>query len=123
MIDTLERDDTKVIICHAINKDDLWSDVFGSGWEEAHAFRDVEFLDGCDWETNGQAKVTCLDPDDPSEQETMTAVITVIDLANAWSDLTTRGFTHCHGLPLDSADACTSDAILQQAVYGDIVYG
>lgn len=121
MVDTLERDDTKVLVCHAVSKNDLWSDVFGSGWEDAPWWMDIEFID-CDWETHGQAKVTCLDPDDPDEQMTMTKVITVIDLANAVSALTESGYTHCHGHSLTSADACTSDAILQRAVYDDIIY-
>ena len=121
MDDVLQKDDTKILICRAVKKDDLWSDVFGSGGDVMPWWINVEFID-CTWDTHGQAKITALDPDDPDEQETLTKVITVQDLADAMSALTEGGFTHCGGHPLDSTDECTGDVILQQAVYGDIVY-
>lgn len=122
MSEGLERDDSKVLICRAVDKDDLWADVFGGGYEFLPWWRDVTFPNG-DWETHGTAVVTVLDPDDPDEQETITKELTVTDLANAWSALTTSGFHHCGNNTLDDADACTSDAVLQQAVFGGIIYG
>jgi hypothetical protein len=32
-------------------------------------------------------------------------------------------YTHCGGLDIDEPDACTADAILQVAVYNELVYG
>lgn len=54
------------------------------------------------------------------------AAITPLDIIQAFVTLVEKGYHHCSGYPiqdLDNADACTSDLVLQQAVYGEIVWG
>ena len=44
-------------------------------------------------------------------------------LARAYVRLKLDGWTHCGGCSVDDNDACTGDAILQVATFGDFVYG
>lgn len=44
-------------------------------------------------------------------------------LAEAFVKLKVDGWTHCGGDLVDEQDACTGDAILQVAAFGDFVYG
>jgi len=120
MSDLLQRDDTKILICFAKDKDDLWSDIFGGGWEYMEWWVNVDYQGG-DWEKHGKAVITYMNPDDPST--TLSKELTVVDLANAWSALTESGWHHCGNNTLDDPDACTSDAVLQQAVFGELIYG
>jgi hypothetical protein len=50
-------------------------------------------------------------------------VVTLYGLCKAYADLRAEGWTHCGGSLLDDNDACTEDAILQYAVFGEMVYG
>jgi hypothetical protein len=118
----LERDDSKILVCRAVDKNELWADVFGSGWEYSPWWISVDFTNG-DWEEHGEAVIKYLDPDDADEQQTATKTVTITDLANACSKLETQGWTHCGGEGLSDPDACTSDAVLQVAVFGELVYG
>jgi len=122
MLDTLERDDTKILVSKAMDKDDLWSSVFGSGWEYMDWWRNVKYLEG-DWDKSGQVVVTFLDPNDVTESKTATKRLNIVDIANAYSKLMAMGYTHCGGESIDEADACTSDALLQIAVFGEFIYG
>jgi hypothetical protein len=121
-MDTLERDDTKILICFAKDKNDLWSEVFGSGWEHSPWWVDIDLGEG-GWEKHGTAVIEYLNPDDPEEVKALTKTITVVDLANAVSALTEIGWTHCGGNAIHDSDWCTSDAVLQFAVFGEFIYG
>lgn len=51
-------------------------------------------------------------------------LVTVGMLANAYAKLKAEGATHCWGHPLfDDPDSCTEDALLQTAIFGELVYG
>lgn len=114
-------DDTQILICTTRDKDEVWSDVFGSGYWDIEWIRGVEFVD-CSWDKHGTANVTYIDPDGDGE-ETTTQSITVIDIANAMSNLTTMGWTHCGGDTFSEPDVCSTDAVLQVALMGEFVYG
>lgn len=58
--------------------------------------------------------------------ELINRIITPSDILQAFSKLVENGFSHCSGYPiqdLDNSDACTSDLVLQQAVYGEVIWG
>jgi hypothetical protein len=65
--------------------------------------------------------------DDPTDgAEVIRKILTPNEITRAFAKLVELGFTHCSGYPiqdLDNSDACTADLILQQAVYGEIVWG
>ena len=49
--------------------------------------------------------------------------VTLYSLCKAFADLQAEGWTHCGGCSVKDSDACTEDAILQRAVFGEFVYG
>lgn len=52
-------------------------------------------------------------------------VITRSDVLLAFSRLVEVGATHCNGHPIadiDNSDACTSDLVLQVAIYGSVMW-
>lgn len=49
--------------------------------------------------------------------------VTPQGLVNAYLELKRDGWTHCNDDSIDDSDSCTGDAILQYAVFGDLVYG
>lgn len=58
--------------------------------------------------------------------ELRNAIITPADITQAFARLVELKATHCSGYPiqdLDNCDACTSDLILQQAIYGEVAWG
>ena len=103
-----------------VDADELWSDVFGSGWEYSEWFTYVEYV-GCSWDTAGTAKVTHWSSDD--EGVTEVTSVTIDDIVRGYSILASDNWLHCNGDALNNPDACTSDAILQMAIYGELVYG
>ena len=79
-----------------------------------------------DWDYSALSKftVTAEDPDD--ENRTFTESFSAGDMEQAINQLIQKGYTHCGGTSisdLDSWDACVSDDVLQQVVYGDIIFG
>lgn len=58
-------------------------------------------------------------------QELKNVALTRSDVLLAFSRLVETGATHCSGYPIadiDNSDACTSDLVLQIAVYGSVVW-
>ena len=111
---------TKVTIPITVELEDLWSDIFGSGWEYSDWFVHIDYGDG-DWDRPSTIVVKHFSKDD--EEIVMRTTLTVEDVVNAYAKLAQQRYTHCGGCALDDPDACTSDAVLQHAVYGDIIYG
>lgn len=96
-----------------VDSQTLWAEVFGAyptywGWTEVH------FLAGSDWDKAGEAKVTIIDPEQSRRTVLGEKVLTVQDVAEAVSAL---------GFDWAQLDAASSDAILQQAVLGEVVFG
>jgi hypothetical protein len=109
-----------VMIPVTVNAEDLWSNVFGGGWEYSSVRITVKYSEGADWQTMGSANVTIGD----DAEERKTATVTVQELAEAYGKLVAMGYHHC-GAPieLDDMDACSSFDVLQMAVFGELVYG
>lgn len=58
--------------------------------------------------------------------ELVNRVVTPTDIIQAFVTLVEKGCYHCSAYPiqdLDNADACTSDLVLQQAIYGEVIWG
>jgi uncharacterized protein YwlG (UPF0340 family) len=109
-----------VTIPVTVNAEDMWSNVFGSGWEYSSVPITVKYGAGCDWEHMGTALVTIGE----DEEDRQTRNLTVMDLAEAYGKLIAMGYHHCGApLSLDDMDACASFDILQVAVFGELVYG
>jgi hypothetical protein len=50
-------------------------------------------------------------------------LVTVRSLAEAYVKLKQDGWRHCSHYDIDEEDACTGDALLQMAAFGEFVYG
>ena len=111
-----------VTINIAVDDNELWSEVFGSGFEgESHWIERIDFVEG-DWTTAGKVVIHA----DDYEGNTQVVPITVDDLGKALQELIKRNSKHCGGYLInatfDDWDACVGDMILQYAVWGNLVY-
>jgi hypothetical protein len=98
-----------------------WQAVTGGGfpsWSWWHSFNYGE--DGTSWEVPGSLKVIAEDPS--NERKTVSKTLTALDLLHAYKAMPNK--THCGGCDIiGDPDDCSSDLILQWAMYGEIVYG
>lgn len=107
-----------------ISADDLWLGVFGSGVNQFSWWQSFAFANG-DIERAGRALVTGERVSEGGWDYPVRAWITADDLAQAAElvlgryvqTLTRRPFE------LDNLDADAADVILQQAVFGEVIYG
>ena len=118
-----------VIIPVKVEAGGLWSSVFGGGWEFfGDHIKSVEFLNGSSWQEVGLARITALDPKD--EDKTVAVEVGIHDLVKAYAELLSQDTYASHSMAQSfygnsefDFDAMTSDCMLQQMVYGEIVYG
>ena len=98
---------------------EAWEAVTGSDFIYSW-WRGVRYSEGADWNTPGTLTVTVDDPDNPEEGE-LTRSFTAGDLLDAYDAMPHK--THCGTCDLiTDPDAC-SEAILQWAFFGEVVYG
>ena len=117
-----------VTVTVEIEADDLWSAVFGSGFESDPVslawLVDYSFVEG-DWDKSGIVKITYRNAEDEEVAESKT--YNVQDLAAALSNAIARGYRHvpCGGkidADFDNYDACVGELLLQIMVYGEEVF-
>lgn len=59
-------------------------------------------------------------------EELQTSIVTPDQLSDAFAVLVAKGWTHCGGYSLaelDEADSCLADLVIQQAIFGEQVFG
>jgi len=101
-----------------------WQAVFGSMGHVYEWFRQITYVEpDTNWETPGTVTIMAENPND--ETKTITKTLDAADLVRAYDQLRAAGGgTHCGTCDLiDDPDDCSSDLLLQQAMYGEIVYG
>lgn len=106
--------------------EELWSNIFGGGWDTLPWWSDFVYFDGADWDRIGRVRLTALDPDSGVTDE-VSKTLGIDDLATAYARCITAGYVDaCTGRPitldLTNTDACVSDTVLQMAVLGEVVY-
>lgn len=105
---------------YIIDADILWSRVFGADPEVAGShWRGIAFMEG-DWCCSGLVEVLLEDPND--EDKTVSRLITISDITAALSDVAFPAHLRQEILD-DNADCISADAVIQQIVYGEIIYG
>lgn len=106
-----------------VDTKELWSAVFGSGFETYEWYSEVEYLDGAGWDTPGQVRIVidCWDDD----EEPVEKVLSPNDILAVWAKFVEEGKTYwgTSYMDIDQADADFGDSILQYAILGDEVYG
>lgn len=116
---------SKIPVTIQMDADELWSEVFGSfGGYYPDWIHEIRFVTGS-WKKHGLCYITAESVDDSWAPPSDTKVhrVYVEDIAKAYGALMNMGWKHCGGCGVDDPDACTSDAVLQHAVYGKFVFG
>lgn len=115
---------SKIPVTIQMDADELWRDVFGSmGAYLPEWIHNIRFVTGS-WDKHGLCYITAeSDVDDWSPSDTKVYRVYVEDLAKAYSTLMSQGWSHCGGCGLDDPDICTTEALLQHAIYGRFVFG
>lgn len=118
-----EKNTESIVIPIVMDKNYLWSNVFGS-WNGAFPWWvSIEYFGDTDWDTYGAVKITYLVDVDNSE-ETASKILRVEDIADAYASVVANQYHHCgETVNIDRMDECASDLVLQQAVFGDVIYG
>ncbi len=113
-------EDKKVLVPVYIDKDELWSEVFGSAYEQAGDWwLDEHYVSG-DWETHGEVRIGYLDEDENPQSITLT----IKDIARGYGIAVEQGYHHCGSyVDFRNMDACSGDIILQCAIFGQLIYG
>jgi hypothetical protein len=108
-----------------VNMCDLWENMLGGGYFYHEWFSDFRELDsdnpleGYDDDNNPKPQNFRVWEHDEMKWHN----VTLDKLARGYVKLKTDGWTHCGGHHIDEEDACTGAAILQQAIFGEQVYG
>jgi hypothetical protein len=114
-----------VTIPMQVNAQDLWESTWGSGFETWSWWRRLDYVGDAAWDVIGKVKLGVTDPNDPSERKIKTKTIGLDDIVAAVAGLAAVQPT-VWGTPVtdfESWDACVSDAVLQFAVFGEVIYG
>jgi len=120
---TMNTTAEKVRITVDVEAEELWSSVFGSGFESDPVndewLRGFRFIQG-DWETPGLIELDYLGEDQKYHKQTYN----IHDLAAALSTAIAKSYHHvpCGGkidADFSNYDSCVGDLLLQVMVYGE----
>ncbi len=114
-----------VTLTRTVDAAEFWSAIWGANPETSgDHWRDLEFLSGGSWEHPTEVYVELADPDD--EFLTLQSIITLNDLVTAYNGLQSHdgpGGVDRSYLDLEDMDRIGADAIIQFAVYGEVIFG
>lgn len=101
---------------------ELWSMIMGAGWEMWGWWIKYEYRGG-EWDTPCTLRVTAWGSDEGEDpDEYITTDITIADVVSALTALGGIGMVHAD-LAKRDFDASSSDCVIQQCVYGEVMYG
>lgn len=104
----------KINLAMQVDADELWSSVFGSGFDTFPWWHSVQFLDGAEWNVRGTVELEIDDPEFPEGSgKYRTMYVNVYDLAAHWRV----------GDDPEDMDSIAADALLQSVIFGTEVYG
>jgi len=112
-----------------IDGNELWSAVFGSGFEQLPWWKSLKFVN-CDWnkmptDQIGHVRIGVEDPEFGDEETVQYEDIKIADLVRGLEACIEKGYHHC-GMPISldfqDYDSCAGDFVLQCAIFGDTVY-
>lgn len=103
--------------------EEIWSMICGSAWETWSWWQGWKY-DGGDWDKPCDLWVIVDDPftDDEYSLDVLCAKVTVADIVRALEELSDSApIMDC--LLNDDFDAVYGDVIMQQAIFGEVIYG
>lgn len=108
----------RIKLTEEVDAKDFWMHIMGAGWETWTWWKAVSYVSNANWDTPGIVQLTIWDPDTESNEVTKT--LNLDDLVKAYEDFNNDRGSRIHYTDMD---AMWSDAVLQIAVLGEIVYG
>jgi hypothetical protein len=108
-----------VTIPFVMKDEEFWSEVLGSTEFTNEWWLRVKYLDGASWDKPGLVQLTIGD----GEGNDLTRTLSLADIVEAYKAVVEQGYHHC-GSKIDifNMDECASDIVLQQAMFGDVIY-
>lgn len=101
---------------------DLWSMIMGAGWDTWDWWVAYRY-EGGDWDEPCTLSVTAWGDDEGEDPDLyVTKEISIHDVVAALESLSGNAMVQRH-LANNDFDASSSDCVLQQCVYGEVVYG
>lgn len=101
-----------------VSAEDFWGNILGSGWEAWDWWVDLSYSKGASWDVVGELTITAWDGETEGEA-TITKTLGIQDLVDAYSKCLAEGYR----FNLDDFDSLQGDAIIQMAMFGEVVYG
>ena len=110
-----------VVIKREMDDVEFWSSIMGSSEFPHEWWLKIKYHGEADWDKPGTVTVTGLDGE---TDEPVSKTLTIEDLVCAYEAAITKPYYHCGmKVDIDNMDDCSSDIVLQLAVFGDVVYG
>lgn len=110
-----------VTIKREIDEAEFWSSIMGSSEFPHEWWLKIKYHGEADWDVPGSVTVTGLDGE---TDKPVSKTLTIEDLVQAYEAVLTKQYHHCGTkVDIDNMDDCSSDMVLQMAVFGDVVYG
>jgi hypothetical protein len=111
---------TTITIPYKIDEREFWSSILGSTEFTEEWWLKIHYEDNTSWEYPGVVQVTALD----ENNSPITKRLTVEELLVAYIHAVDQGYHHCGALVnIQDMDSCSSDIVLQIAMFGDVIYG
>ena len=114
--------DKTVYVRTRYDSTDLWSMIMGAGWDTWDWWVSYRYEDG-DWDESCSLIVTAWGDDEGEDPDLyVTKEISIHHVVAALESLSGNAMVQRHLANMDF-DASSSDCVLQQCVYGEVVYG
>jgi len=122
--------ETEITVKTKVDGNKLWSGVFGSAFETYPWWQALKFVD-CKWDEMpttlvGHVRLGIDDPDFDEGESIQYEDIRIEQLVKGLEICIEKGYHHC-GVPIGlnflDCDSCAGDAILQCAIFGELIYG
>ncbi len=109
-----------VTLTRTMSAVDFWSSIMGSTEFQGEQWLKVRYHGESDWDKPGSVTITA----ENGEGEEVTKTLMIEDLVQAYEAVIAHGYHHCGmTVDIDNMDECASDIVLQQAMFGDVIYG
>lgn len=108
-----------VTLTRTIDDAEFWSSIMGSTEFGFEWWLRVKYLGDADWDKPGLVQLTVMD----ENNEPLTKVLTLDDLVKAYEEIVAKKHWHCGvAVDIEDMDECASDLVLQQAMFGEVIY-
>jgi hypothetical protein len=109
----------KITIPVRVSAVDLWSNIMGSSWEVMEWWSAVSYGEDSDWDKPGLITITGIGEFESDEEVLITKTLNLDSVVEAYANCVAQGYE----FNIEDFDAYDGDAIIQMAIFGEVVYG